>query len=137
MGEGGWCDGDAFCCRINGPFAAFTSYVSEFHSARYRARIMIMRGLIVHSANLVMPLLAWAVFPLELEIKLFDNQIGESYQTKLPRDIVKCCSVALLERLPLHFRTSELILRCGLYLYARNSKVFDDQRTKRKGDGSV
>lgn len=64
-------------CRINGPFAAFAAYISEFHCAKYRARIMILRGLIVHSANLVMPLLAWAVFPLNFELHLFNGYIGE------------------------------------------------------------
>lgn len=62
---------------INGPFAAFAAYLSEFHCAKYRARIMILRGLMVHSANLMIPLLAWAVFPLDLEYSFFAGKFGK------------------------------------------------------------
>lgn len=92
-------------CRINGPFAAFTSYLSEFHCAKYRARIMILRGLIVHSANLVMPLLAWAVFPLNFELQLFNGYIGKLLNQH-SRTKTVIFSSTLLEYISLPVRTS-------------------------------
>lgn len=63
-------------CRINGPLAAFVSYIAEFHSSKHRTRIIIVRGMIVHSAKFLLPLLAWSVFPLDLHYSFFKGYIG-------------------------------------------------------------
>ncbi|XP_018562422.1 synaptic vesicle glycoprotein 2B-like isoform X2 [Anoplophora glabripennis] len=57
---------------INGPFSAATSYLSEFHSSKHRARVQLARGIIVSFGNIILPLLAWAVLPQNLNFTLFD-----------------------------------------------------------------
>ncbi|KAJ8928319.1 hypothetical protein NQ314_019131 [Rhamnusium bicolor] len=57
---------------INGPFSAATSYLSEFHSSQYRARVHLVRGTIVSLGNIVLPLLAWGVLPQNLSFRLFN-----------------------------------------------------------------
>lgn len=62
--------------RINGPFSALTCYLTEFHGAKYRSRIQIGRGMIISAANIVLPLLAWAILPKTMHFTLF-NQFGK------------------------------------------------------------
>lgn len=61
------------CFSVNGPFAALTAYLSELHTAKYRARVMFLFGILNCLANIIMPLLAWLVLPINLEIPLFNN----------------------------------------------------------------
>lgn len=58
--------------RINGPFVAFTSYLSEFHSSKYRPRMQMILGTIYSSGSIIMPMLAWAVFPQNFDILKFN-----------------------------------------------------------------
>ncbi|CAH1373070.1 unnamed protein product [Tenebrio molitor] len=60
---------------INGPFAALTAYLSEFHCSKYRSRVQLVRGMIVSGGNLVLPLLAWAILPQEINLNLFNQNI--------------------------------------------------------------
>ncbi|XP_022908737.2 synaptic vesicle glycoprotein 2B-like [Onthophagus taurus] len=53
---------------INGPFAALTSALSEFHSAKYRAKLLISLGVIYNFANLFLPLLAWGILPQNWDV---------------------------------------------------------------------
>ncbi|KAJ8977732.1 hypothetical protein NQ317_019407 [Molorchus minor] len=57
---------------INGPFAAATAYVTEFHSSRHRARAQMVAGTILSLGNIVLPLMAWGILPQELEFTVFD-----------------------------------------------------------------
>lgn len=59
-------------CSINGPFAVLTSYISEFHSAKYRAKVQLAMGLVFSGASLFIPLGAWAIFQTSINIKLFE-----------------------------------------------------------------
>ncbi|KAJ8942879.1 hypothetical protein NQ318_007657 [Aromia moschata] len=51
---------------INGPYAATTAYLTEFHSSRYRARAQLALGMFMSLANVVLPLMAWGVLPREI-----------------------------------------------------------------------
>ncbi|XP_023311297.1 synaptic vesicle glycoprotein 2B isoform X1 [Anoplophora glabripennis] len=57
---------------INGPFESATSYLSEFHSAKYRARVQMVRGIILSFGNVLLPLIAWGILPRNLDFKIFD-----------------------------------------------------------------
>lgn len=58
--------------RINGPFAVFTSYLSEFHSAKYRTRIQMMLGMIYNVANIILPFMAWIVYSQNPHFEIFN-----------------------------------------------------------------
>ncbi|KAF2881074.1 hypothetical protein ILUMI_25095 [Ignelater luminosus] len=60
---------------INGPFAALMSYVNEFHSAKYRAFIPLLNGLIHSIASIILPSLGWLIFSDKITISLFDGFI--------------------------------------------------------------
>ncbi|KAG5872869.1 hypothetical protein JTB14_006599 [Gonioctena quinquepunctata] len=56
---------------INGPYSASVSHLSEFHSSKYRARVQMVRGAMVSSAFIILPLLAWGVLPRNLDFVAF------------------------------------------------------------------
>ncbi|RZC36126.1 synaptic vesicle glycoprotein 2C [Asbolus verrucosus] len=60
---------------INGPFAALTTYLSEFHCAKHRARIQMMLGIVFSAGNVILPLLAWGILPLDLNTKAFSETV--------------------------------------------------------------
>ncbi|XP_028129872.1 synaptic vesicle glycoprotein 2B isoform X2 [Diabrotica virgifera virgifera] len=60
---------------INGPFAAMTTYLGEFHSAQYRSKIQLVKGALVSVGQLVLPLLAWGIVPLPVDWSLFNGLI--------------------------------------------------------------
>ncbi|XP_044761381.1 synaptic vesicle glycoprotein 2B-like isoform X2 [Coccinella septempunctata] len=56
---------------INGPFAALTCYLSEFHCAKYRARVQMVLGIIFSAGTICLPLLAAVILPEEIDVVLF------------------------------------------------------------------
>jgi VNT family MFS transporter (synaptic vesicle glycoprotein 2) len=56
---------------INGTSVALTPYLSEFHGTHYRSRVPLTIGLLFSAGNIVLPLLAWAILPLNIELSLF------------------------------------------------------------------
>ncbi|KAJ8919148.1 hypothetical protein NQ315_012134 [Exocentrus adspersus] len=68
---------------ITGPFAALTAYLSEFHNAQHRARVQMILGTIFSIGNLVLPLLALGVFPLEINVKVFNYFVFHSWNLYL------------------------------------------------------
>lgn len=56
---------------INGPFAALTSYLSEFHGTKHRARVQMVLGTIFSIGSLILPLLALGILPLDINLKMF------------------------------------------------------------------
>ncbi|RZB39871.1 Sugar tr and/or MFS 1 domain containing protein [Asbolus verrucosus] len=68
---------------INGPFAALTAYMSEFHCSKYRSRVQLGRGMIVSCGTMVLPLLAWAILPQKIDIRLDDNIVLHSWNIYL------------------------------------------------------
>ncbi|KAL3279279.1 hypothetical protein HHI36_016787, partial [Cryptolaemus montrouzieri] len=57
---------------INGPFAALTCYLSEFHCAKYRARTQMVLGIIFSAGTICLPLLAGIVLPSEINFYVFN-----------------------------------------------------------------
>ncbi|CAH1996788.1 unnamed protein product [Acanthoscelides obtectus] len=55
---------------INGPFAALTSYLSEFHRAKHRARVQMVVGFIFSLGNLLLPILALFILPIQMDFQL-------------------------------------------------------------------
>ncbi|KAK9884935.1 hypothetical protein WA026_009171 [Henosepilachna vigintioctopunctata] len=57
---------------INGPFAALTSYISEFHSAKYRARVQMVLGTINSLGAVSLPILAGFILPADRHFTIFN-----------------------------------------------------------------
>ncbi|CAH1105289.1 unnamed protein product [Psylliodes chrysocephalus] len=60
---------------INGPFSAMPAYLSEFHSSNYRSRIQVVNGTMTNIAQILLPLLAWGIMPLQIEWSLFGGYL--------------------------------------------------------------
>lgn len=59
---------------INGPFAVFTATLSEFHCAKYRAKVVLLMGIAFSLAQIYLPLIAWVILPYrEMEFSIFEN----------------------------------------------------------------
>lgn len=52
-----------------------TTSLSEFHNAKYRARILMFMGLLYSSANTILPLLGWLILPANINIEFFRGTI--------------------------------------------------------------
>nr|XP_022910461.1 synaptic vesicle glycoprotein 2B-like [Onthophagus taurus] len=59
---------------INGPFAAFTTVLSEFHAKQYRAKVMLILGIIYAVGNLILPLMAWLILPTNWKVIIVENK---------------------------------------------------------------
>ncbi|XP_008201263.1 synaptic vesicle glycoprotein 2C-like [Tribolium castaneum] len=55
---------------MNGPYAALSTYVSEFHSNNYRGRMQLMIAMSFCCGGIVLPLLAWGILPQELNLQI-------------------------------------------------------------------
>jgi VNT family MFS transporter (synaptic vesicle glycoprotein 2) len=60
---------------INGPASALTSYISEFHCAKYRARMQLVLGTIFCFGSIILPMLAWSILPQNLYFSVFNNSL--------------------------------------------------------------
>lgn len=59
--------------RYGGPFAAMTTYLSEFHSKKQRAKIQIFRGITNASATISLALIAWLFLPNNEDFHVTDG----------------------------------------------------------------
>ncbi|XP_044761851.1 synaptic vesicle glycoprotein 2B-like isoform X2 [Coccinella septempunctata] len=57
---------------INGPFAALTCYLSEFHSSKYRARVQMVLGLVNSSGSICLPFIAGLILPADVEYNVYN-----------------------------------------------------------------
>ncbi|CAG9765151.1 unnamed protein product [Ceutorhynchus assimilis] len=57
---------------INGPFAALSSYISEFHCAKYRPIFQMIIGTSISLGQVLLPCLAWLVLPQPLDFTLIN-----------------------------------------------------------------
>ncbi|XP_030746653.1 synaptic vesicle glycoprotein 2B-like [Sitophilus oryzae] len=57
---------------INGPFAALSSYMSEFHSAKYRPMCQIIIGSCNSFGTAFLPLIAWLILPYKIDFFVGD-----------------------------------------------------------------
>ncbi|KRT78777.1 membrane transporter, partial [Oryctes borbonicus] len=60
---------------MNGPFAALTTVISEFHCAKYRTRVVMVLGIMYSLGQLVIPGLAWIIIPRNLDFDLFNGNL--------------------------------------------------------------
>ncbi|RZC39043.1 Sugar tr and/or MFS 1 domain containing protein, partial [Asbolus verrucosus] len=60
---------------VNGPFAALTSYISEFHCAKHRARMQLVLGAIFNFGSIMLPLLAWIILPQNFYFSLLNKSL--------------------------------------------------------------
>lgn len=60
---------------MTGPFAVLTTTVSEFHSAKYRAKIVMGLGVMYSVAQLIIPGLAWLVIPHRMDYDFFNGYL--------------------------------------------------------------
>lgn len=52
------------------------TYISEFHSFKYRPRIQLVIGAMNTLGSVVLPLLAWLILPRPLDLTLFNGYIS-------------------------------------------------------------
>ncbi|XP_060524318.1 uncharacterized protein LOC132700796 [Cylas formicarius] len=64
---------------INGPFTALTTYLSELHSAKQRARVQMVLGVIFSLATVVVPILALYVLPMGFKAAFGDHFVIHSW----------------------------------------------------------
>ncbi|CAH1114448.1 unnamed protein product [Psylliodes chrysocephalus] len=63
-----------FCGFVfNGPFSATTTYLTEFHSSEYRARVQLIRGVTYALGFLLLSGAAWLVLPTAFSITIFGS----------------------------------------------------------------
>lgn len=65
---------------VNGPGAVLLTYLTEMHGSAHRPRVLMVYGMIMSLATLIMPLLAWAIFPQDWEFVLFNYLIIHPWQ---------------------------------------------------------
>ncbi|XP_055847645.1 synaptic vesicle glycoprotein 2A-like [Episyrphus balteatus] len=58
---------------VCGPFAVLMSYMTEFHGTKYRARVMMVIGMLFSIATLLLPILAWIILPNTWDYSLFNG----------------------------------------------------------------
>ncbi|KAI4457435.1 synaptic vesicle glycoprotein 2 [Holotrichia oblita] len=60
---------------MNGPYAALTTTVSEFHSAKYRGKVVMVLGVIYSVGQMVIPGLGWLIIPRNIDYEFLDGNI--------------------------------------------------------------
>ncbi|XP_017471115.1 PREDICTED: synaptic vesicle glycoprotein 2C [Rhagoletis zephyria] len=65
---------------VNGPGAVLFTYLTEMHGAKHRPRVLMVVGMINSVATLVLPLIAWAIFPRDWDFVLFNTLTVHSWQ---------------------------------------------------------
>ncbi|XP_026473628.1 synaptic vesicle glycoprotein 2B-like, partial [Ctenocephalides felis] len=65
---------------ICGPFAVLMSYLSEFHGATHRSRVVLCVGMYFSLANITLPGMAWAIIPTRWVLMLPNGSELHSWQ---------------------------------------------------------
>ncbi|KAI4457434.1 synaptic vesicle glycoprotein 2 [Holotrichia oblita] len=60
---------------MNGPFAALTTIISEFHCAKYRGKVVMVLGVIYSVGQLIIPALGWLIIPRNMDYDLLNGNI--------------------------------------------------------------
>ncbi|XP_047000063.1 synaptic vesicle glycoprotein 2B-like [Schistocerca americana] len=60
---------------LSGPMAIRLTFISEFHSLKYRTRIMVLSGFLYAIATIIIPAVAWLIIPLPWSVTFFDGYI--------------------------------------------------------------
>ncbi|KAK9879261.1 hypothetical protein WA026_004111 [Henosepilachna vigintioctopunctata] len=86
----------------NGPFAALTAYLSECHSAKYRARIQMVLGIIYSLAMIILPSVAGIILPMDISVNILNYLNIHSWNiyvflTATPAILAGCCFIFVPE----------------------------------------
>lgn len=57
---------------MNGPAAVLFTYLTELHGPKYRAHVLLVVGMITSTSTLLLPMLAWGIFPRPWDFVIFD-----------------------------------------------------------------
>ncbi|GLV32006.1 uncharacterized protein CBL_07765 [Carabus blaptoides fortunei] len=60
---------------VTGPYNILMSYLSEFHCTRYRSRVLVLTGMFLSTANVVLPMLAWWIIPMDITYSFFSGAL--------------------------------------------------------------
>lgn len=53
------------------------TYLTELHGAKHRPRVLMILGMVQSLATLILPVLAWLIFPQDWEFVLFESFNGK------------------------------------------------------------
>ncbi|XP_034485625.1 synaptic vesicle glycoprotein 2B-like [Drosophila innubila] len=56
---------------VNGPAAVLFTYLTEMHGPKYRSHVLMVVGMITSASTLLLPMLAWGIFPRDWDFLLF------------------------------------------------------------------
>ncbi|KAH8381388.1 hypothetical protein KR093_003933, partial [Drosophila rubida] len=65
---------------VNGPAAVLFTYLTEMHGPKYRSHVLMAVGMITSATLLLLPVLAWAIFPRDWDFLLFGSLAIHSWQ---------------------------------------------------------
>lgn len=119
-----------FFFSINGPFAALTSYLSEFHGTKHRARVQMVLGTIFSIGSLILPLLALVILPLDIQLKV--NSFSKSISKMFPRIWIYFSRISFMERIFINMRMSVVYKWYWIYFSTWKSKISYDLWKKRQ-----
>ncbi|XP_076160719.1 putative niacin/nicotinamide transporter NiaP isoform X1 [Ptiloglossa arizonensis] len=85
---------------VGGPFAMVATYLSEFHSARYKARFARWAGLVLNAGIIVPAVLAFLILPVPWTVEVFDRRYNEWRIYLLFCAIVPLIGIATTSALP-------------------------------------
>lgn len=60
---------------LSGPMSIRLTFISEFHSLKYRTRIMVLSGFLYAIATIIIPAVAWLIIPLPWTVTFFGGYI--------------------------------------------------------------
>lgn len=62
-----------FCASVSGVQAATYSYIGEFHCNKTRTKALSFVAMFMPACFVYLPLLAWAIIPMQWEFYIFDH----------------------------------------------------------------
>ncbi|KAH8398465.1 hypothetical protein KR215_005769, partial [Drosophila sulfurigaster] len=65
---------------VNGPAAVLFTYLTELHGPKYRSNVLMVVGMVTSGCLLLLPVLAWAIFPRDWDFVLFESLAIHSWQ---------------------------------------------------------
>lgn len=65
---------------VNGPSAVLYTYLTEMHGPKYRSHVMLVVGMITSTSMLLLPVMAWGIFPRDWNFVLFETLNMHSWQ---------------------------------------------------------
>ncbi|XP_018323795.1 synaptic vesicle glycoprotein 2B [Agrilus planipennis] len=73
---------------VGGPYSALLPYLSEFHDKTRRGKMTYVMGFFHAIGNVILPILAWAVFPIDVDFRVGNLIVIHSWNLFL-----LCCGI--------------------------------------------